>query len=72
MEQCKGCYREEPGGCPVFAKKDRPNPCWAYQPDREQYIKEQRELMEYNNGRCEQAFKQAYKNIKRVTKGAVV
>jgi hypothetical protein len=70
LKQCEGCLREESSGCPVFKK--RLKECWAKCTDREQYIKEQRELMEYNNGRCEQAFKQAYKNIKRVTKGAVV
>jgi hypothetical protein len=70
MEQCKDCYRNEPGGCPVFKGKDKPNPCWARITDREQYIKEQKELMAYNEGRCEQAWKQAYKNIRRVTKGA--
>jgi len=67
MEQCKGCYVDEPGGCPVY--KDRPKDCKAKLTDRDKYIKQQKELMKYNNGRCEQAFKQAYKNIKRVTRG---
>jgi hypothetical protein len=68
MEQCKGCYRDGAGGCEAF--KHKPKPCFAKITDREQYIKEQREIMTYNEGKCVKAVYQAQRNIKRVTKGA--
>lgn len=70
MEQCKGCYRDASGGCEAF--KHKPKPCWAKLTDCEAYIKEQKEIISYNEGRCDQAVLQARRNIKRVTKGAVV
>jgi hypothetical protein len=68
MEQCKDCYRDGARGCEAF--KHRPKECFARITDREQYIKEQNELIAYNEGRCDQAINQARRNIKRVTKGA--
>jgi hypothetical protein len=48
MEQCKGCYRDAPGGCEVFKEKDRPKNCWAKQTDIWEYIYEQEKLLRYN------------------------
>ncbi len=67
MEQCKGCYRNAPGGCEAF--KHKPKDCFAKITDRETYVKQQTELANYNESRCQSGYTAAKRSIKRAMKG---
>ena len=62
---CKGCYRQIPGGCEAYKKPFEG--CWARESDPQQYIKRMTELLRYNQLKMNpRGITMAYKSIKRV------
>jgi hypothetical protein len=64
MEWCKGCYRNDNGHCEAFTEPWEG--CFAKITDKEKYIKEQKDIINYNKGQNTSGAAIAWRSIRRV------